>query len=88
MVRQQCIKEMLRSRLGQFVPSETRFLLGKDWYVDHGDLRFEVLQPPNSGEKAVVEVGSEVKQFFGETFFREAVVPKALGLAGQDDDSR
>ena len=87
MSRRKVLKELLRSRLGHFVPSETRFLLGKDWTLDHGGLRYLIVQPPNTGDKTAIKVANEVKPFTHDHFYKEAVIPKSLGLADPDKDS-
>ncbi len=82
------LKEVLRSRLGHFVPSETRFLVDRNWSLASGGLQFALVQPPNSGDAKAVEAAKEVKQFMRETFYPEAVIPKALGLTSQREDIR
>ncbi len=88
MAGKRALKSILRSRVGQFVPSETRFFLGEDWTLDHGDLRFTVVTPPKIGDNTAVEFGDEVKRFFQNTFYKEAPIPKSLGLTDQQDNTR
>jgi hypothetical protein len=57
------------------VPSEQRFILGHDWSKSVDGLRADTISPGNAETKA------EVRKFMLETFYREAVVPAALGLS-------
>jgi len=80
------LKEVLRARLGNFVPSERRYLMGRDWKKS-SDKGFEVavIDPEAPSAGAVME---EARKFMIGTFYKEAVVPLALNLTADNDEMR
>jgi len=79
-------KDVLRARLGNFVPSERRYLMGRDWSKS-SEKGFEVsvIDPEAPNAAAVME---EARKFMIATFYKEAVVPAALNLTADNDHVR
>ncbi len=71
------LKETLRSRLGNFVPCDTRFLLGENFSKTAKEIHFAVIKPPRLQPTAVA---GEVNDFVKRCFYTQALVPRALNL--------
>ena len=75
------LEELLRSRLGNFVPKGRRHLIKRGWSAKSGNF---TLAPMPSGDNAVKE---EICNYLRGTFYKEAIVPGALRLWERDEAS-
>ena len=73
--------DILRSRLGNFVPKGRRHLIKQNWNAKIGKYSLAAIPLGNS------EVRDEVCNYLRHTFYKEALVPGALRLWQSDEAS-
>ena len=75
------LEQLLRARLGNFVPAGNRYLLDKGWSRKVGSFIIKPLPCDNQ------TIRKEVREYVRRTFFKEAVVPSSLELWKSDESA-